>query len=356
MNRPTNNPMVRLWTLLLALAAFAGPAACARADTTDAEHRRQHRREIETMTDAQRDRLRTKFAEFRKLPADEQNKLRQLDRELKDDRKQSGGELTNVMTDYIDWLETLDPGQRQDLRSEATPEGRERHVRRIINEQQERAEHLATRRAKYRGGLSPADLDAVFAVVEKHLREKGARSSPQLEELKSKQGLQRHAALWEMAFGRRPGERGRAPALLFPPSESLVTEMLEQISNADQKRLAGRRDPQQRAITLFALISRGLWAEFEALKPDEATLASFLAELSGEQQGEILRLPPEGQQRELLRRYMEAHPETYPRPPRIDRWFDSGGGDRRPFWRGGGPGRGSDGPGRRPDGPDRRAP
>jgi hypothetical protein len=330
--------------LILPLLPMAGAAGIARGDAADAGRREQHRREIEQMTAPQRSRLRTKFAEFRKLPADEQNKLRQLDRELKEDRRQSGGELTNVMTDYIGWLETLDPGQRQDLRSEATPEGRERHVRRIIAEQQERAEHLASRRGRNRGGLSPADLDKVLGVVEKHLREKGPRSSPQLEDLKTKEGLQRHAAIWELAFARRPGERGRGPAMLFPPSESLINEMLEQITNADQKRLASRRDPQQRAFALFALISRGLWAEFEALKPDEATLASFLAELSGEQQGEILRLAPEAQQRELLRRYMEAHPETYPHPPRFERWFDSGGGERRPYWRGG-PGRGPDGKG-----------
>jgi hypothetical protein len=345
MNPPTNNRLVRFGTLLLPLLAIAGPAGIARGDTADAQHRAQHRREIEQMTSAQRSRLRTKFAEFRKLSADEQNRLRQLDRALKEDRRQTGGELTNVMTDYIGWLETLDPGQRQDLRSETTPEGRERHVRRIIAEQQERAEHLASRRGRYREGLSPADLDAVLGVVEKHLREKGPRSSPQLEELKTKTGLPRHAAIWEMAFGRRPGERGRGPGMLFPPSEPLIQEMLEQITNADQKRMASRRDPQQRAFALFALISRGLWAEFEAQKPDEATLASFLAELSGEQQGEILRLAPEAQQRELLRRYMEAHPETYPHPPRFDRWFDPGGGERRPYWRGGGPGRGPDGRG-----------
>jgi hypothetical protein len=327
---------------LLALLAIAGSGAAAGADVADAQLRQQRRREIENMTDAQRSRLRTKCAAFRKLPADEQEKLRQLDRELKEDRRQQGGELTHVMSDYIEWLETLDAGQRQDLRTEATPDSRERHVRRIINEQHERAELMASRRGSNRGGLSPADLDTVLGVVEKHLREKGPRSSPQLEELKTKQGLQRHAAIWEMAFGRRSGERGRVPALLFPPSEQLIDEMLEQIGNADQKRMASRRDPQQRAAALFSLISRGLWAEFESIKPDEATLASYLAELSGEQQGEILRLPPEGQQRELLRRYMEAHPETYPRPPRVERWFDGGGSERRPFWRGGGPGRGPD--------------
>ena len=129
-------------------AVFAG-CAIARGDSRTAELRTAelgtaklrdlHQKQIAEKSESERARLQHNFREFRGLPADEQDKLRLLNRELKEDDRVQGG-LRATMNQYHAWLGILTPGQREDLRKQANPNMREKRVRELLREQTEHAE------------------------------------------------------------------------------------------------------------------------------------------------------------------------------------------------------------------------
>src|SRR2546425_8013 len=91
------------------VALLVGCAAAARGDSLTAAQRELREREIANKSEAERARLQRNFKMFRELPADEQKKFRELDRELKEDSRNQGS-LRAIMNDYYDWLATLTPG------------------------------------------------------------------------------------------------------------------------------------------------------------------------------------------------------------------------------------------------------
>ncbi|MSR60274.1 MAG: hypothetical protein EXS05_21980 [Planctomycetaceae bacterium] len=348
-SRPMASCLAVLGLAALCLVGSGSISGTARADTA-ADQRAQRRKLIAAMSESQRAALKRNWEVFRKLPSEDQEKLRRLDRELKEDARNQG-QLGQVMHDYLAWLETLSPGQSEDLRREAAPDRREKLVRELMSEQQKRADPFSPKRLN--GGFGPLaakDLEAITAVVERHMREQRVRIG-QLEEASSKTGLARNAAVLDLAFARG-GPEGNGLML----SPEIVDEIVESIADANQRRWASDAKPQERFRRMFGLISSGLMAEFDKIKPDVDELHAFFATMKAEQQQELLAMPGRWQEFELMRRYMENHPEE-PKPPQFGRWFGGFGGGFRggPF--GGGQrfgGRRGEGP-PPPDGaPDRR--
>src|SRR6516165_4293639 len=81
-------------TLYCSGAAFGEPGA--------GQLREQRQKEIAGKSEAERARLQRNFKAFRELPPAAQEKLRRLDRELKEDAR-TGGNLRSIMDEYYNW-------------------------------------------------------------------------------------------------------------------------------------------------------------------------------------------------------------------------------------------------------------
>ncbi len=316
MNTRQNNARSGARICLMLLIA----AGCAIA-RGDAGARDLHQKQIADKSESERARLQRAFREFRALPADDQRKLRLLSDLLKEDDRNQGG-LRGIMNQYHDWLGTLTPGQREDLRKQTDPNVREKRVRELLKEQQEHAESAGPAVvARQQRALNNEDLVSVLGVLEMALIKKGFLTEEEKVELNKKVGLARHMFVMERAY-RRPGILPREQVGFTP---EVVRAMIGAISNVNQKKMLQSRElPPERVWGLFNLIRAGLINEYESQKPDAATLELFFVQLPPGRQDEIMRLTHDQQQQKLTQMYLEKKseddPDRYPRPPRQGFW------------------------------------
>lgn len=312
MSRNDRSPKARAGIIgALWLTTLLAPVAGVRGDVPPEAVREQRRQQIAGMSKSERARLKKNFEKFNRLPPQEQERLRKLDRDLRQNE-----DLRPVMKDYIDWLDTLSVGERGDLRSETAPDHRAALVRSLVDEQHRRIDVDRGRQGSRRLALDSADLDSVLGDIEDQTIKRSLRNSQQIAELKTKKELARHVGVLELAFARKPDSREQPPFWTFEPE--LINEIIARIANSEHRKFAdGGTTPQEKQGRLFSLICFGVMAEFDKLpKPDEETLVRFLAELNQSQRDEILRLTDTARQkRRILDKYMEAHPDEYPKPP-----------------------------------------
>ncbi len=88
------------------------------------------RREIEQMNEVDRNRLQRNFELFQELTPTERDKVRQIHTTVEQDES-----LKAVMEAYYDWLSTLSPVQREQLRRETDPAARVELIRQFKDEQ-----------------------------------------------------------------------------------------------------------------------------------------------------------------------------------------------------------------------------
>lgn len=325
MNTRTSN--VRLFVRAVVLWGAITSCAFVRGDALTAEQRELRLKEIALKPEADRARLQRNFDTFRALPAAEQERLRLLDMELKEDARNQG-HLRQIMDEYYNWLATLTPGQRDDLRRETDPSRREKLVRTYLKEQQDQADITSPAKgAKAPKGLSAKDLDGVLGVIEDAMRKRQMLSPSEIAQLEKKQGLARHTAILDLAF--RPGLGGRQGQPPVWTSKEVIDAMVQMISNEGQARQlkvqVARDQPGERWRRLFLLIYQGVRFEYDQKKPDQAALEAFFVQLNSTEQDEIMRLPFDRQQEQLMHVYLtkmsEADPDNYPKPPQIPFWL-----------------------------------
>lgn len=292
------------------LIVWLGGAHLAWAEPPSAEERAQHRKQIEEMSEIERDHLKNNFARFKDLPPEQQQKLRVLNRELKED-EQNRGRLRQVMHTYFDWWSDLSPGQRFDLHRETDPVKREMMVHRLLVERQERGDPGSRRSRWKQRPLNAADVDAVLNELELALREKKLRQPSEFDELKGRQGFARHVAILRLAFPSRWSQdnRTRGEPLWQSPEPALVDRLGERISDpADKDWLFAAQFPE-RAMRLGILVAGGIRQEYERALPDQQKLEEFFVQLPASQQDEIMRLSPDRARDKQIEMYRAAHPE-----------------------------------------------
>jgi hypothetical protein len=156
--------------VVLAWMLAAGVSACAE------ESLAERRERIENLSPAQKQELLDDQEKFLKLDRKEQDRLTGLSRELEKDPQ--GPELRRVMQRYYDWLKTLPPYQRAQLR-ELPPEQRVKRVQALLDDQSRKAGRggvwgEVARRESRAGDLpgvakrsprrpDPADMEGLFA-------------------------------------------------------------------------------------------------------------------------------------------------------------------------------------------------
>jgi hypothetical protein len=348
--RPLMASHVALTVLVCGAAAFGEAGA--------ASSREQRLKEIAGKSESERARLQRSFKTFRDLPPAEQENLRRLDRELKEDTR-AGGNLRSVMDDYYNWLATLTPGQQQDLRAITDPTRREIRAREFLKEQQEQAfAGGAARGNKTPPHLGTKDLAAVLGVIEEAMREKHLLSADDVLELQRKKDLARHMYLWGgLAFRTRTAgpPQGQLPWM----SKEVIDAMVDAISNEKIAAQVRAGQGMDRWWRLVRVIFNGIRAEYDSKRPDQETLERFFVQLNSEKQDEIMRLPFDQQPQQLMHMYMnkmsEDDPDNYPKLPQFPNWARGNRAALRAGMRGGdgqrggesGDGRANNEPGRK---------
>jgi hypothetical protein len=301
----------RLWLTLLTSSCVLW-SSLATADDR-ARQRQEHLAQLSRLSTVERENLKRNLQEFRALPTAEKERLRALQRALQSDEK-SGGKLHRVLDAYYDWLKTLSPGQRSDLRNEADPVRRAQQVSGLL-QRQESAEPVDAPRRR-RLGFTPEDLAAVMPLLEEALIQSGYLTA---DRLSGKEGLARHSLILQAA---NPADRRDPnPAWLKP---ELISAMIAAIPNEERRRQLGREQERRRGARLLLGVYGGIQMEFRkrAQEIEPARLEEFFVQMKGEQQDEVMRVPYAAQEMKLRQMYMRAHPDEFPAPPPQPPWLN----------------------------------
>jgi len=326
--RPGHRAYLRFHSFCLALVLFGLNAGVHAEDR--ARQREENLAKLSRLSAPERDQLKRNLQEFRELPAAEKERLRRLQRGLQADAA-SGGRLNRVLDAYYDWLKTLSPGQRSDLRNETDPVRRSRQVSDLL-QRQETVDSGEQRRR--RPGFTLEELAAVMPVLENALIQEGWLSP---DRLAGREGLARHSLILQTAFP--PERRDPNPTWMKP---QLVDAMIAAIPNEEKRRQLGREQERRRVPRLILGIYGGIQSEFRqrAEQIDPSKLEEFFVQMKGEQQDEVMRVAYGSQEMKLRQMYMRAHPDEFPAPPPQPPWLNQ---LLRPGGRG--PGLGPMGPG-----------
>jgi len=325
----------------------------------------ERRVEIQSLDTADQERLRRNYERFLGLDAAEQDRIRQLHQAIKSEP--NADELLAVMERYSEWLKTLTPFVRAELK-DLPPDKRIERIREITEEQKQRE----TERARYMNApraeafkqamkdpgsrlLTADDVEGLFRWIEEVAPKYKARFLESLpedrrqqigEELEKAQDPARErdflGAMWLRWQADHPGE-------LPPVTEEELASLRAKLSEETRKRLEGMSDDEQRsALTRWI---RFLVMQEYALRrsgprfpvASEEELAEFLESLDSGERSFLMSLPGDEMRRRLTWRYMQS------KMPDVPFYHPEMG--RRGWGSGFGPGRGGpSGAGRRPPG------
>jgi hypothetical protein len=351
---------------VVALLAFsAGVTLALFVRSLRAEASPEARRAIEQLSPVERQQLLRRQERFDELPAEEQQRLRQLHDALSRDPQSDA--LRTTLREYHEWVLTLSHTQRAELLKlrDATPQRLER-VRQL---QLDHPPHLRSE-----------DRAALLAWLEKHLQ-------PQLPQrvqfwLRSGGRYSKYRLLWTVYNVWSRGPRSDDDLTIPTPAEQ---ELLGQLSPEAQRQWRRATTPEEKKVLLAAWamqtirgMSRG---EMPPLPASREALAEFFEkELKPSEREELLALPTRERELRLIWYYLRAHPpdrgsdDNPPRGPFFPPDFGRGeggpgsgfrpghGGERSPGGgpggppRGGFPGSGGGPAGQRPPATDSGAP
>jgi len=364
-----------IFQFAIALCALTFTNAAAADEPPHAELERR-RKDIEKMTEVERDRIKRNFDDYRKLSSEKKADLKELHERVEKDE-----ELHKTLQEYNEWLSKLSPGQRDDLRKESDPARRAKKVAEIREEQQRQERsgfspgsgprfgsgRMAWSKWIDSFGLASNDLKAVMSVWEQAAQ--NVLNPEQKQELQSLAGLHRYVFVIRETIRFEPS-RGGGPSSppKFLTDQKLIADMIAAISNAEKKsELQALHDqPDRQRGRLMAGIAVGIYKEIDSKKPSAAILEEFFKTLDGKKKDEIYRAPADQFERLVFKAYQEAHPQEFPPHPDQVLWSflprfgpgpggPGGSGNFGPRGQGGpggdqrrGPGGG--GPGNRPDG------
>jgi hypothetical protein len=269
---------------------------------------KQRHQEIAGMPQSERQRIQYNWATFRALPADKQDSIRTLHEEI-----YSQPETVHALLDtYRMWLQTLTPGQRDDLRQAKTTGDRLQLVKDFKDKQDASREtklfdlNLDLRRMKPRMPPPPylgrddlvAAMEAMQALSPVPMQQKLlAISSP----------TDRYIEIFRALF---PGG-----GLRF--NDEQWAEIIDVLSDGDMKTmLKDMQGQEQQKWRFIGLLSRGLHAyvvaELEPHYPTVEQLRDFFVSLDGDRRHYLMQRPSEELTRELLKDYFDELEKTKP--------------------------------------------
>jgi len=337
--RPRYRPTLLLTALasaLVGLAAIWSGTLLAGALPAD-DSLEQRRARIEKMDPAAKEQLRRRHQRFDNLDAAERERLRRLHHEI--ERDPHTAELHLVMHRYYEWLKTLTPYQRAELR-ELAPEKRIERIKQLRQEQ-------AQREAKRASLVNASRSERIKRLVQEHGPKGSKRPNPQDVEgllrwideygaryLQNLPAARREQLDEQLARIKDPARRREVvgsiwlrqqlenPKQLPPDSDRTLADLRSKLTPATRERLESMPAAEQwrtvggllRLLLLHHYFARrtGPWAPMVS----EKELAHFLEEkLTPSQRDGLLSLPREEMQQKLWEMYVRSKwPDTPSRP------------------------------------------
>jgi hypothetical protein len=315
--RPVQRSPHRFWPILLTclggMMCLGGGLPTAAASDDQGRQREENLSRLSRLSAPERENLKRNLQKFRALSGAEKERLRELQRALHSDDK-SGGKLNRALDAYYDWLKTLSPGQRSDLRNETDPVRRAQQIGALLQRQESAESGDSGRRRRL--GFTAEDLAAVMPLLEEALIQNGYLTADRLGD---KAGLSRYSLILKAA---NPADRRDPnPPWLKP---ELINAMIAAIPNEERRRQLGREQERRRGARLLLGIYGGIQAEFRkrAQDIDPSKLEEFFVQMKGEQQDEVMRVPYGSQEMKLRQMYMRAHTDEFPAPPPQPQWLN----------------------------------
>lgn len=274
-------------------------------------------RQVEKMSQLERDRLQRNLAEFQKLTAEQQAHYRDLHQKL-EENKSTGGSLSSLLQEYSAWLTTLTPSQRDDLNKESDPAKKLALVRRFKEQQEYRPEPTPPgphdepmvelrnmrRFLPFVGPLlSRSELAAVMQVIAKDAgldREKPDNES----------AIKQYRELLKTSIENAPdGPRNW-------PSSGLQQKIEQAIERQDLRRLLNSRPEMKREMLVRLLLGSVMSLAFDEMRsslPNESDLQKVLESLERDERDEITRLPRDEANKRLAMIYFKNKGDDTPR-------------------------------------------
>jgi hypothetical protein len=280
---------------------------------TDPVLLKQRAQEVAKMPQLERDRLQRAQAEFAKMTEAKRTHYRELQKQLDDDRA-IGGSLTNLLHTYSAWLQTLTPGQREELSRETDSAKKLELVRKFKDEQDHPAQTTGTempeitadgfpgRFASGNAPMSPQDLRSVMKVLVDELT---AEDKSRLEK------ADRAEQFWEIV---RLNIRQSPDGPRDWPSHELQGRMMNAIESRSQRDFIKKRpaDAQRDVLVrhvLFAILNQAA-DESKSKWPHRSDLEQVFRELDQETKRDLLQRPQREMNNELVRRYFEKRSDN----------------------------------------------
>ncbi|MBC8112795.1 MAG: hypothetical protein H7062_00290 [Candidatus Saccharimonas sp.] len=294
-----------LWSICL-LWPCAGWAA-------DAKTLDERFRQVEKMSQLERDRLQRNLTEFKKLTPEQQTHYR----DLHDKVEQSTGHLSSLLQEYSAWLTTLTPSQRDELSKETDPAKKLALVRQFKEEQEYRTEPSPNEphetplpdmrgiRQRIPFGapvLPPPELAAVMKVI--------AKDAGLDREKPNKEPLPKYyRELIKASIDKTPGGPRDWP------SPDLQRDIEQALNRSDFRNMVNRRPEMKREMMIRVIlgsISNLLFEELKSSFPSEQDFEKVFESLDREQQEAINRMPREERHRHLTTLHFKSRGDNAP--------------------------------------------
>ena len=237
---------------------------------------------LRQLDDEERTNLRAKYNRFRQLPVDEQNRMRELHRQISDEP--DAEKLQEAMLVYSDWLGGLPPARQFELRTMHPPEERIRTIKRWVDEMRD---------------------DAVLTLSDDELRRFVRRIRGPLEDLQ--RDAMREASKSNGGRGRNPMQLNQIPNAMIRRVASGMSEPGE-FQDAVLQALPERTheafkslEPRQKIDRIMTWLRQSESLQGEVSQ--EALERFFAEELDAETRAELLSLPPDEMEKALQRMY-----------------------------------------------------
>ncbi|MGE0375048.1 MAG: hypothetical protein AB7I48_26310 [Planctomycetaceae bacterium] len=297
----------------LVFVAVASLAALDFLSKAEPPERTLQRRRIESMTQAERERLHRNFEQFRSLSEADREKYRAVHADLEADRRDRHGRAAAALDTYTHWLQTIPVYERDALRNEQDAAAKIRLVREVLDRQRsDRMELRMGSPLENRFGpiptLSPQDLANVLAVF--HESAESALPPAAARELENYQGLGRTLKLIELLV--RQDRRlfslltdARWEQLVNAIADDQARKMLEPDTNAQTSRPALQKFKP--AVMLWKNLELAMEREARQRAVTDQKLEAVLTSLPAAEQEELFDLSPLLFRLELRTRVPEAN-------------------------------------------------
>jgi hypothetical protein len=276
--------------------------ATAESKPVDNKSLQERHQQIVKMSQIERDRLQRNLNIFQQLNPEQQSQYQQLSDQL-DENKKGGGNLSSLLQTYAAWLQTLTPGQRESLRSEADSSRKFAIVQKIKEEQFRKFETVSSdlpdwdpsMQRQGRQSLTAPELTAVMKALVADLPEE------QQVKIDSPVRPDQCAEVLRLSIARASDPDNW-------PSAAIQNQILDSLP-PPLKTWMKRNPAMQRERTVGMLFMSVVHAYEDGRPkwPNESELNRVLDSLDESERSRIEKEPSDERQHELQRRFFSQH-------------------------------------------------